>query len=72
MQLFKSEWLREPRYVAGRDGSVPGFASRYGVRVERAALPCRPPMCAREQVEVPAVERERAVLWDIARYDRAA
>lgn len=72
MQLFKSEWVREPRYVAGRDASGPGFASRYGVRVERDALACRAPVSVPEMVEMPALERERAVLWDIARYDRAA
>jgi hypothetical protein len=72
MQLFKSEWLREPRYAPGRDARAPGFVPRYGVRIERDGAEYRPPVCAPEVLDVPVVERDRAVLWDIARYDRAA
>jgi hypothetical protein len=72
MQLFKSEWLREPRYVSGRDERAPGFVSRYGVRIERDASAHRPPVCMPEPVGVPAARRERETLWNLARYDRAA
>jgi hypothetical protein len=72
MRLFKSEWLREPRSAFGRDTHTLDFAPRYGVRVERDAQAYRPPVSAPAMVEVPAVECERAVLWEIARYDRAA
>lgn len=69
MQLFKSEWLREPQYAAGRGLPGPDFGSRYGVRIERDPPAYRPSVC---MPEASVVEHERAVLWDIARYDRAA
>lgn len=71
MQLFKSEWLREPRYLPERERTR-GFAMRYGVRVERNVSTYRPPVCMSGTADLPAHDRERAALWDVARYDRAA
>lgn len=71
MQLFKSEWLREPRYLPERERRT-GFASRYGVHVERDLSAYRPPVCMPEVAGLPTFECERATLWEIARYDRAA
>lgn len=70
MQMFRSEWLREPRYAARDDARAAGFAPRYGVRVERD-LPA-PRLRGFVPERIDTAERERAVLWEIARYDRAA
>lgn len=72
MQLFRSEWLREPWYAHDRNVRASGLVPRYGLRIDCDAPAHRRPACAPEPVDVPAVVRERAVLWEIARYERAA
>lgn len=72
MQLFKSEWLREPRYASGRDARGPEFPSRYGVSIERDARAHRAPVCMPEPGDIALIERERSLLRQMAQYDRAA
>lgn len=69
MHLFKSDWLHQTRH-SFRLPTVPLFARRYGLVVDRAsARPVTPPA---RTCELTTVEHERAVMRYLAQVERAA